>query len=102
LQSDGRRRYATAPQQIAAFNRRSNPEFFDDNSMRCFKSDEETIIGDDVLSLDPSDNYNIHFPMKRGELNLHSGVGGSITSVINDLQEIWEYVLQNHLQVDLR
>lgn len=103
LQSDGRRRYATPPQQISAFNRRSSPELLDGTIQRYFNPiDRDVIIGDDVISLNPSGDFNLHFPIRRGDFNLHGGVGGSLTAIIADLQEIWEYVLQTHLKIPLK
>ena len=57
------------------------------------------MFGDDVLNLDPNGDFNIHFPLKRGELNVHSGIGGSITSIMADLQEIWEHALLTYLEI---
>lgn len=102
LQSDGRRRYATPPQQIAAFNRRSNPEVLSPTVTDWVKREEDTIVGDDILTLNPEDGYNIHFPYKRGELNIHSGPGGSLRSVLADLKAIWEYVLTKKMDIPLR
>lgn len=103
LQSDGRRRYATPPQQISAFNRRSTPEVLDSTIKSYYNpSDLDVVIGDDVIKLNPNGDFNLHFPIRRGDFNLHGGVGGSITAVIADLQEIWEYVLKNHLKIPLR
>lgn len=62
----------------------------------------ETVFGEEILDLDPHGQYNVHFPMSRGELNVHSSVGGSLTCVLADLQEIWEYVLQCKMDIKLR
>ncbi|XP_043505065.1 actin-related protein 8 isoform X2 [Polistes fuscatus] len=102
LQSDGRRRYATPPQQIAAFNRRSNPEVLSPSKTEWTKMDKDIIVGDDILSLNPEDHFNIHFPYKRGELNVHSGPGGSLKAVMADLKTIWEYVLTDKMNIPLR
>lgn len=102
LQSDGRRRYATPPQQIAAFNRRSNPEISSPCSVEWIKTDKDVVVGDDVLSLNPDDNFNIHFLYRRGELNIHSGPGGSLRSVMANLKTIWEYVLTEKMDIPLR
>lgn len=102
LQSDGRRRYATPPQQIAAFNRRSTPEVQLGTTTDWVNREEDAIIGDDILTLNPEDGYNVHFPYKRGELNVHGGPGGSLKSVLADLKAIWEYVLVNKMDVPLR
>lgn len=104
LQSDGCRRYATPPQQIAAFNRRSIPEISSPCNMKWTKTDHDIVVGDDILSLDPEEesNFNIHFPYKRGELNIHTGPGGSLTAIMADLKTIWEYVLTEKLDIPLR
>lgn len=103
LQSDGRRRYATPPQQISAFNRRSSPEILDSNPFEFYNpKDTDVVIGDDVVHLDPNGEFNVHFPIRRGDLNLHANVGGSINAIIADLQAIWEHVLENNLKIKLR
>ncbi|KAF7994871.1 hypothetical protein HCN44_004343 [Aphidius gifuensis] len=102
LQSDGRRRYATPPQQISAFNRRSNPDILSPYMNNWTQTDEDVIVGDDVLNINPSENYNIHFPYRRGELNVHSGPGGSLKAVLADLQKIWEFVLINKMSIELK
>lgn len=60
------------------------------------------IIGDDVVHLNPNGQFNLHFPIRRGDLNIHGNVGGSLTAVIADLQTIWEHVLQKNLNINLR
>lgn len=102
LQSDGRRRYATPPQQIAAFNRRSTPDVCSEHPNQWYEPIKDVVIGDDVLSLNPNGSFNMHFPMRRGELNVHSGVGGSLSSVLVDLQDIWEYVLRTKFDIQLK
>lgn len=102
LQSDGRRRYATPPQQISAFNRRSTPDVIVAKFEEWLYPNLETVFGEEILDLDPNGQYNVHFPMRRGELNVHSNVGGSLTCVLADLQEIWEYVLQCKMDIKLR
>ncbi len=102
LQSDGRRRYATPPQQISAFNRRSTPDIVVEKSEEWLYPNLETVFGEEILDLDPHGDYNVHFPLRRGELNIHSNVGGSLTCVLADLQEIWEYVLQCKMDIKLR
>uniref|UniRef100_A0ABK8FW26 Actin-related protein 8 n=2 Tax=gambiae species complex TaxID=44542 RepID=A0ABK8FW26_ANOGA len=100
VQSNGQRRYATPPQQIAAFNRRSQPEVLPDGQTDwCDKDGRDVVIGEDVLQLNPNGEYNVHFPIRRGELNLHAGVGGSLFAVMSDLQSIWEHVLHTRLEI---
>ncbi|XP_044256841.1 actin-related protein 8 isoform X2 [Tribolium madens] len=100
LQSDGRRRYATPPQQIAAFNRRAKPEVLGPSGGEWLKVEGDTVIGNDILKLDPKENFNIHFPFKRGDFNIHPGPGGSMTSVLVDLETIWTHVLETHFQIE--
>ncbi|XP_043280182.1 actin-related protein 8 [Venturia canescens] len=102
LQSDGRRRYATPPQQIAAFNRRSNPEIGSASVEEWIKTERDEIFGDDILHLNPQEDFNVHFPYRRGELNVHSGPGGSLRAVLADLKAIWEYVLTARLNIPLK
>lgn len=61
----------------------------------------DTVVGDDVLRLDPKSNYNIHFPIRRGLLNVHSDVGGSLFNVLDQLQTIWEYAITVKLGISL-
>lgn len=85
LQSDGRRRYATPPQQISAFNRRSTPEILDNTVKPYYNpTDLNVVIGDDVIKLNPNGDFNLHFPIRRGDFNLHGGVGGSVVSIYED------------------
>lgn len=100
LQSNGSRRYATPPQQISAFNRRSTPEVIS-NGPPWPPIHSDIVIGDKVLDIDPDLDYNIHFPYRRGDFNLHSEIGGSLTSVLNDLYAIWSHVIENKLSIPL-
>ncbi|XP_022193357.2 actin-related protein 8 [Nilaparvata lugens] len=97
LQSDGRRRYATPPQQIAAFNRQAKPAPVTtpcSTSDQFIKPEKNIVVGNEVLYLDPALDFNVHFPIKRGDLNVHNGVGGSLTAVLADLQAIWSFILE--------
>lgn len=61
----------------------------------------QVIIGDDVLLLKPTEPYHIKWPMRRGRLNVHSGFGASLTSVLNDLETIWGWAIHNLLDIPL-
>jgi actin-related protein 8 len=72
------------------------------NISRLDPSDQETVIGSDVFYLDPSRiDYDVRFPIRRGDLNLHSDVGGSLTSVLVDLAAIWTHAIQSGLGIPL-
>ncbi|KAI5750583.1 hypothetical protein M8J76_016870 [Diaphorina citri] len=101
-QTSGQRRYATPPQQIAAFNRRSHGQVISNTTREWIKPEEDVIIGDEILNLNPSLDFNIHFPIQRGELNLHSGVGGSLTSILTDLYDIWTYIIKTKLLIPIK
>lgn len=55
-----------------------------------------------ALYVSPTDCYNIHWPMVRGQLNVHSGPGGSLTAVLADLETIWGHVIQKQLDIPLK
>lgn len=55
-----------------------------------------------ALHVNPSDCYNIHWPVIRGQLNVHSGPGGSLTAVLADLETIWSHVIQKQLEIPLK
>ncbi|RXG69054.1 Actin-related protein 8 [Armadillidium vulgare] len=95
LTSDGTRRFATPPQQCAAFNKRCQPTVDEDHipTPELETPARDIIVGDEILSLRHDINYNIHFPYKKGELNIHSGIGGSITAVLSHLETIWKLCL---------
>ena len=56
-------------------------------------------MGDDILKLHPNSLYNIHFPFRRGDINLHGNVGGSQTSILADLETIWSHAVENILGI---
>ncbi|KAM7346712.1 actin-related protein 8 [Cochliomyia hominivorax] len=105
-----RMRIATPPQQIATFNRRTIAEDLPlestlktENDLK--KEDDDpkpdNIFDEDLLKINFTNNcdYNIHFPVKRGELNLHSHIGGSLTAVLSDLESIWSYAIHERMAI---
>jgi hypothetical protein len=52
-----------------------------------------------VLYAHPMDQFNVHFPFRHGDLNIHSGVGGSLSSVLADLETIWGHCIVNLLEI---
>lgn len=105
LQSDRRKRYGTPSNQLAAFNKRVHPEVVQSAEQSHWLRPKEKvnyIVGADVLRLDPNGPFNIHFPIRRGEFNIHKSVGGSLFSVLEDIKTIWEYSIRNYLDINLR
>lgn len=109
-----RQRIATPPQQIATFNRRAVPEelpldpSIKNEDVRIKNEANNTdsklpinIFDKDILKLNfnEENQYNVHFPIKRGELNVHPRVGGSLTSVLSDLEDIWSYAIHELMQI---
>lgn len=66
------------------------------------KREEDVVVGDEILDIDPNGGYNVHFPYKRGDLNVHSGPGGSLRSILADLKVIWEWTLKEKLNIPLQ
>lgn len=62
---------------------------------------ENVIVGDDVLKIPSAikNSYNIHFPYQRGDINIHKDIGGSLTSILLDLQEIWSRSIEKFLGI---
>ena len=73
-------------ERIAEFNSNIEPEPVEvaEDNRDLERSDEDIVIGDDIMRIPQSakQNYNLHFPFRRGDLNLHSDVGGSLTSIL--------------------
>lgn len=61
-----------------------------------------SLLTNQVLYLNPSEKYHIHWPMRRGRLNLHGGVGGSLVAVMSHLESIWAVAIQRYLDIPLR
>ncbi|MCL4125792.1 UNVERIFIED_CONTAM: hypothetical protein GTU68_030768, partial [Idotea baltica] len=104
LTSDGTRRFATPPQQVAAFNKRCQPivEAKQIQTSPLELSTKDIIVGDEVLSMKQNGDYNIHFPYCKGDLNIHPGVGGSITAVLSHLETIWGHCITHLLNVPIK
>lgn len=67
------------------------------------KSNAQDVISHfQALYVNPLDSYNIHWPIRRGQLNLHAGPGGSLTAVLADLEVIWSHAIQKYLEIPLK
>jgi actin-related protein 8 len=110
LKPDGFPRFVTPTQKIAAFNQRSEPELVPASEIEIPSNplswlglfQKDTVIGDDVIKISTMEDYNIHFPWRRGHFNLHSGPGGSLTSVLTDLEHIWGWAVVDKLGIPLK
>ena len=52
-----------------------------------------------VLYVHPANEFNVHFPFSRGDLNVHGGVGGSLSAVLADIETIWGHCIENLLEI---
>ena len=55
-----------------------------------------------ALLVEPHKDYNLHWPIRRGRLNVHDGPCGTLTAVLSDLELIWGYAIQNMLDIPLK
>ena len=51
------------------------------------------------MMVSPREPYDMHWPVRRGSLNVHSGVGGSMSAILQDLEDIWSTVLHIYLNI---
>ncbi|KAH8304655.1 hypothetical protein KR018_010352, partial [Drosophila ironensis] len=112
--SDGqsRLRVATPPQQLANFNRSSLAEKIPPPPEVAHLANEQpwldrrakALFDEQILRMSSFDarGYDIHFPMQRGELNLHKQKGGSLQATMQHLERIWSYALEVRLKIPLR
>ncbi|KMZ10416.1 uncharacterized protein Dsimw501_GD15659, isoform B [Drosophila simulans] len=109
VDNKNRLRVATPPQQLAHFNRSSQAEKVPAPSGQM--ADEPwldrgapVLFDDRILRLGAVDarNYDIHFPIQRGELNVHKEKGGSLQASMQHLERIWSYALEERLKIPLR
>jgi len=49
--------------------------------------------------VNPSESFSLHWPVRRGSLNIHTGPGGSLSAVLQDLEDIWTSVLATQLNI---
>uniref|UniRef100_A0A3Q3AGW9 Actin related protein 8 n=1 Tax=Kryptolebias marmoratus TaxID=37003 RepID=A0A3Q3AGW9_KRYMA len=103
--SNGVRRTPVSAEQARAYNCQIRPAILDSSSRVKWTNTSHHppyIVGEEALYVNPSDCYNIHWPLARGQLNIHSGSGGSLTAVLADLETIWSYIIQKHLEIPLK
>ncbi|KAH3816133.1 actin-related protein 8-like [Dreissena polymorpha] len=60
------------------------------------------VVGNNALYIKPGSGYTVQWPMSRGRLNLHAGPGGTLSSVMADMETIWGWVIQNMLDIPLK
>ncbi|NXW96826.1 ARP8 protein, partial [Larus smithsonianus] len=103
--SNGARRIPVSPDQARSYNRQMRPAILDHSSGAKWTNTSnhpEFLVGEEALYVNPLDSYNIHWPIRRGQLNLHTGPGGSLTAVLADLEVIWSQAIQKYLEIPLK
>uniref|UniRef100_A0A672GQ90 Uncharacterized protein n=1 Tax=Salarias fasciatus TaxID=181472 RepID=A0A672GQ90_SALFA len=103
--SNGVRRTPVSSEQARAYNCQIRPAVLDSSSRVKWTNTGHHppyLVGEEALYVNPSDCYNIHWPVVRGQLNVHAGPGGSLSAVLADLETIWSYVIQKHLEIPLK
>uniref|UniRef100_A0A7N8WYD6 Actin related protein 8 n=1 Tax=Mastacembelus armatus TaxID=205130 RepID=A0A7N8WYD6_9TELE len=103
--SNGVRRTPVSAEQARAYNCQIRPAVLDSSSRVKWTNTTHHppyLVGEETLYVNPSDCYNIHWPIVRGQLNVHAGPGGSLTAVLADLETIWSSVIQKHLEIPLK
>ncbi|XP_041378504.1 actin-related protein 8-like isoform X2 [Gigantopelta aegis] len=93
-------RQLTPGRELASYNCSVKPERTDVvNPQKWTTTDKPYIVGGDALLIHPSSNYSLHWPIRRGHLNVHSGSNETLNSVLADLEVIWQTVIETHLNI---
>ncbi|XP_020314964.1 actin-related protein 8 isoform X1 [Oncorhynchus kisutch] len=103
--SNGVRRTPVSAEQARSYNRLIRPAGLDTSSRMKWTTTAhhpEHLVGEEALYVNPTDCYNVHWPISRGQLNVHGGAGGSLTAVLADLEAIWSHVIQKQLEIPLK
>lgn len=101
----GEARPCSITEELYQFNRRMKGERTDVICPQKFTNTDRKpphIIGKEALMVEQNKDYNLHWPMRRGHLNVHDGPCGTLTSVLADLELIWGHALQNMLDIPLK
>ncbi|EDW82366.1 uncharacterized protein Dwil_GK25163 [Drosophila willistoni] len=110
VDDQNRLRVATPPQQLALFNRNSvaekipAPAQASDVEESWQNRNGTALYDEQILQLNATNiqDYDIHFPIQRGELNLHQQPGGSLQATLEHLERIWSHALEYRLKIPLR
>ncbi|KAF7658267.1 hypothetical protein LDENG_00014980 [Lucifuga dentata] len=103
--SNGVRRTPVSAEQARAYNCQIRPAVLDSSSRVKWTNTSQHpqyLVGEEALYVNPSDCYDVRWPVVRGQLNVHAAPGGSLTAVLSDLETIWSHVIQKHLEIPLK
>ncbi|CAG2103035.1 unnamed protein product [Medioppia subpectinata] len=107
LTSSGRLRTASNTDVINNFNKRSKPIVLSKSTPNGqqwtqLKGNEDVLIGEEALYLKPGQPFHIRWPIRRGVLNVSNCLGGSLTSIIADLESICGKAIEKHFEISLK
>uniref|UniRef100_A0A8C9THJ1 Actin-related protein 8 n=1 Tax=Scleropages formosus TaxID=113540 RepID=A0A8C9THJ1_SCLFO len=103
--SNGVRRTPVSAEQARSYNRQVRAAVLESSSGVKWTNTShqpEFLVGEEALYVNPADCYSIHWPIRRGQLNVHPRPGGSLTAVLADLEAIWSYSIQKLLEIPLK
>ncbi|XP_076132578.1 actin-related protein 8 [Alosa pseudoharengus] len=103
--SNGVRRTPVSAEQARAYNRQIRPAVLDPTARVKWTNTShkpDYLVGEEALYVNPTDSYNLHWPICRGQLNIHGGPDGSLTAVLADLEAIWSHAIQKLLEIPLK
>ncbi|KPP64929.1 hypothetical protein Z043_116681 [Scleropages formosus] len=103
--SNGVRRTPVSAEQARSYNRQVRAAVLESSSGVKWTNTShqpEFLVGEEALYVNPADCYSIHWPIRRGQLNVHPRPGGSLAAVLADLEAIWSYSIQKLLEIPLK
>ncbi|KAJ8265187.1 hypothetical protein COCON_G00142860 [Conger conger] len=103
--SNGVRRTPVSADQARSYNRQIRPAVLDTSPRVKWTNTAqhpEFLVGEEAVYVNPADCYNVHWPICRGQLNIHSGPAGSLSAVLADLEAIWSHAVQKFLEIPLK
>lgn len=95
-------RRPTRLDQLADFNKLSRADVSEVMSSLHWTSLRHSpsyLVGQEALYVKPNDGYDLHWPMRRGCLNVHKNIGGTLSAVVQDIEDIWLTALRNYLKI---
>jgi len=96
---DGTKRDPPTSSRVLELNNGISPEEVEKVEETTVPEFGEVVVGEDVAKIPASLPYNVHFPFRRGDLHLHPSVGGSLSSILLDLEAIWVNSIQHYLDI---
>lgn len=102
--STGEYRQPTSQKLIYSYNNNARGQVTEVICPQKWSDTKQTpfLIGEEALHIKPSDKFRIHWPMRRGRLNLHDGQGGTLTAVMEDLETLWSAAIQTYLDIPIK